>query len=104
MSWETFVVGSFELNEGILDNAKEGIIAELEEVLEALVTWDGKYQEYHFEDVNWTSHVCGDEIKEAVEKNRKFFKRFECSLYYLSEADEQINLEPNSDEVEAIIL
>jgi hypothetical protein len=49
------------------------------------------------------SHVRGDEIKEAVEKNRKFLKRFECSLYYLSEADEQINLEPNSDQVEAMI-
>lgn len=103
MSWETLVVGSFEFNGETPDKAKEGIIAELEEVLEASITWDKEYQEYHFEDVNWASHVRGDEIKEAVEKNRKFLKQFECSLYYLSEADEQINLEPNSDEVKAII-
>ena len=103
MSWETLVVGSFGFKEGVAEDEKRRILAELEDVLETKPDWDDTYKEYDFGDTNWTSHVRGEEIKEAVERNKKFLSCFECSLYYLSEADEQINLEPGSDEVEAIL-
>ena len=103
MSWETLVVGGFKFKDGTSAKERERVIAELDLVLETAVKWDEKWQEYCFEAVNWTSHVKGEEIKEVVERNKTLFEQFETSLYYLSEADEQINLEPGSDEVEAML-
>lgn len=87
MSWETLVVGSLAFKSGTPEEIKLQILEELEEVLETTIEYDARWQEWKFEDVNWTSHVSEEKIRKVYNKWRPFFTRFSVSLYYLSEAD-----------------
>jgi len=87
MSWETLVTGHFSFKSGVPDSVKHRIIEELEEVLEAELKWNSKWELYEVHDVNWSSHVDEDRIKEFHRKWKHFFKMFSVSLYYLSDAD-----------------
>lgn len=87
MSWETLVTGHFSFKSGVPDSVKHRIIEELEEVLEAELKWDSKWELYEVHDVNWSSHVDEERIHTVYEKWKHFFKMFSVSLYYLTDAD-----------------
>ena len=90
MSWETLVVGQLKFKENVNEEEKKKIIKEFEDVLECKLTWDEKWNEYTFQDVNWISHVSGEEILKAFKKWRHKLKYFSCSNYYLNEPHEDI--------------
>jgi len=103
MSWDTLVTGSVAFKSGTPENLKLKIIDELEEVLETTLEWDAKWQEYNFEDLNWTSHVSEEKIGEVYERWKLFFRRFSVSLYYLNEADYDEYAEDEDQDADSIL-
>ena len=89
MSWETLVVGNFRFKKGDRE-LKKKIIDEIETAIECKVKYDRKWHEYVFQDVNWSSHVKGENIKKVVEKYQNWFVYFNASVFYLGESDESI--------------
>ena len=92
MSWETLVVGHFRFKK-VSEEIKRQVIEEVEEVVECRVRYDKKWKEYVFQDVNWSSHVSGENVKEVAEKYKKYLEYFCVSVYYLNEPHENIVLE-----------
>jgi len=102
MSWETLTIGSFKFKEDVDEKVKEKIISELEDVLECKIKYYDDYDDYEFEDVNWTSHITGEKIKEIIEKYKDYFVYFEVSIFYLNEPDEEISL--RNGEITAVLI
>lgn len=93
MSWETFVVGTLEIAPGVPEEKKAKIVDEFGGVLETDLIWDDQYKEYKFSDVNWSSHVREQDIKECYQKHKRHIKRISLSLWYLSEADFSLHVD-----------
>lgn len=93
MSWETLTVGTVRFKQGIGRELKKRIIKEIEEVVECKIKYSKKWKEYEISDINWVSHVKGENIAEVIKKYRKYLDYAEISIYYLTEADENILLE-----------
>ena len=93
MSWETLVVGQIQFKEKIDRKVKKQILEELEEVVECEIKYDRKWHEYVFQDVNWTSHVSGENIVNVIEKYKKHIKYIAVSVFYLNEPHENITME-----------
>lgn len=93
MSTESLVTGELEFRENAgpktqLGLAQKEIISSLEAELECEIKWDSKWNEWTFQDVNWSSHIGDDTInnvKAILESNKDYIKKFELSIYYLSE-------------------
>ena len=103
MSWETLVVGHIQFKEKIDRKVKKEILDELETAVECEIKYDRKWHEYVFQDVNWTSHVSGEDIAKVVEKYKKYLEYVSISVYYLDEPHENIVLENgklNADVIE----
>ncbi len=98
MSWETFVVGTLEIAPGAPEEKKAKIVEDFRGVLETDLTWDDKYKEYKFSDVNWSSHVREEDIKECYQKHKRHIKRISLSLWYLSEADFSLHVDGSEHE------
>jgi len=90
MSWSTFVVGRLRFVKDVDEETKKKIIADFEDVIETTLEYDKEYDEWKFEDVNWSGHVRGEEIDETFEKWKEYLHDFSLSLYNLDEADYSI--------------
>lgn len=95
MSWETLVVGNFAFMGEVSEGDKSRVLEELEEVLEAKIEWDEEFEVYKFQDVNWMSHINSEEISVVVKKNKHLLDCFDCSIYDLSEPDEEVSMRDN---------
>ena len=93
MSWETLVVGNFRFKKGISRELKKKIKNELDLAVECKAKYSKKWKEFEIQDVNWVSHVKGENIVEVIKKYKKHFEYVSISIYYLTEADENILLE-----------
>jgi len=98
MSWETFVVGTLEIVSGVSEEKKAKIIADFEEVLETNLILDDQAKEYRFSHINWMSHVTEEGIKKCHQKHKRHIKRISLSLWHLSEADFNLNLDRSENE------
>lgn len=98
MSWETFVVGTLEIAPGVPEEKKAKIVEDFEGVIETDLIWDDQYKEYKFSDVNWSSHVREEDIKECHQKHKRHIKRISLSLWYLSEADFSLHVDISEHE------
>ena len=95
MGWETLIIGNFEFKNNIEETIKQKIIEDLKCVLECDVDYNEEWNEYHFEFVNWNSHISGENIEKVVKKYKKYLKYFCISIYYLDEPHEEITLDNN---------
>jgi len=98
MSWETLVVGDFSFVDNVDSTLKQEAIIDIENAIESKVLtakerWGRDGKDYWIEDVNWTSHVSEDEIREVMGKYKDILDTFTVSLYYLLEPDERVELE-----------
>jgi len=98
MSWKTLVVGNFSFVFNVDGKLKQNTIEDIESVVESKVLtekerWDMYGKNYWIEDVNWSSHVSEDKIREVMNKYKDILDTFDVSLYYLVEPDERIELE-----------
>jgi hypothetical protein len=93
MSWETFVVGTLEIVSGVPEEKKAKIITDFEEVLETNLILDDQAKEYKVSHINWMSHVSEEEIKKCHQKHKRHIKHISLSLWHLSEADFNLNID-----------
>jgi len=98
MSWETFVVGTLEIVSDVPEKKKAKIIADFEEVLETNPILDDQAKEYKVSHINWMSHVTEEEIKKCHQKHKRHIKRISLSLWNLSEADFNLNVDRSEHE------
>jgi len=98
MSWETFVVGTLEITPGVPEEKKAKIIADFEEVLEINLICDDQAKEYRVSHINWMSHVSEEEIKKCHQKHKHHIKCISLSLWHLSEADFNLNVDMSEHE------
>ena len=98
MSWETFVVGTLEIAPGLPEEKKVTIVDDFEEVLETDLVWDDQNKEYKISHVNWSSHVREEDIKKCHQKHKRHIKRISFSLWHLSEADFNLNVDRSEHE------
>jgi len=98
MSWETFVVSTLEIVSGVSEEKKAKIIADFEEVLETNLILDDQAKEYRVSHINWMSHVTEEEIKKCHQKHKRHIKRIALSLWNLSEADFNLNIDRSEHE------
>lgn len=104
MSWETFIVGNFELVDNISDEDKFKIMKELSGVLETEICWNERMKYYEFEDVNWSSHVDSEVVSSVINEHRNLFKYFEMSLLYLTQPHEEVILREDDDKADVLVL
>jgi len=95
MSWETLVVGNFRFKKGISRELKKKIKNELELAVECKAKYSKKWKEFEIQDVNWVSHVKGENIVEVIKKYKKHFEYVSISVFYLNEPHENIVLDNN---------
>lgn len=81
---------------------KQKIIEELGNAVECKIKYDRRWKEYVFQDVNWASHVSGEDIAKVVEKYKKHLKYIAVSVFYLNEPHENIVLEDGELKAEFI--
>lgn len=98
MSWETLVVGTMEILPDVSEEKKVKVIDDFEEVLETNLVWDDRSKEYRFSHVNWMSHVKEEDIKKCHQKHKRYVKRISLSLWHLSEADFNLNVDRSEHE------
>ncbi|MDO8726315.1 MAG: hypothetical protein Q7J35_09645 [Candidatus Methanoperedens sp.] len=98
MSWETFVVGTLEIEPDMPEEKKVKIIEDFEEVLETDLIWDDQAKEYRVSHINWMSHVREEDIKKCHEKHKRHIKRISLSLWNLSEADFTLHVDRSEHE------
>jgi hypothetical protein len=98
MSWETFVVGTLEIAPDMSEENKAKIIKDFEEVLETDLIWDDQAKEYKVSHINWMSHVREEDIKKCHQKHKRHIKRISLSLWHLSEADFNLNVDRSEHE------
>jgi len=104
MSWETYLTAWLEFNERAeKGNIKEKILKEFAEVCCCEPVWDECFKAWHFEDINWTSHVEGRKIAEVFEKWKDYLFSFSASVWYLTEPHEYIEYQENVPEEENIV-
>ncbi|PKP15729.1 MAG: hypothetical protein CVU06_16010, partial [Bacteroidetes bacterium HGW-Bacteroidetes-22] len=77
---------------------KAKIIEDFEEVLETNLIWDDQAKEYKVSHINWMSHVTEEEIKKCHQKHKRHIKRISLSLWHLSEADFNLNVDRSEHE------
>jgi len=87
MSTSTLVFGRFKFKEGVPDELKKKVIEELEDVLEAKLAWDERWNEYGVNNVNWTSHITIDDLERIHRKWKFLFAKYDLTMYYLTEPD-----------------
>ena len=93
MSRETFVVGTLEIAPDMPEEKKSKIIEDFEEVLETNLILDDQAKEYKVSHINWMSHVTEEDIKKCHQKHKRHIKRISLSLWNLSEADFNLNVD-----------
>ena len=98
MSWETFVIGTLEIAPDMPEENTAKIIEDFEEVLETDLVWDDQNKEYKISHVNWSSHVREEDIKKCHQKHKRHIKRISLSLWHLSEADFNLNVDRSEHE------
>jgi hypothetical protein len=98
MSWETFVVGTLEIASGVPEEKKAKIIEDFEGVLETDLIWDDQAKEFKVSHINWMSHVTEEDIKKCHQKHKRHIKCISRSLWNLSEADFNLNLDISEHE------
>ncbi|MBU4223095.1 MAG: hypothetical protein KKD46_07640 [Euryarchaeota archaeon] len=98
MSWETLVVSTLEIAPGVPEETKATIVEDFEGVLETDLIWDDQHKEYKVSHINWSSHVREEEIKKCHQKHKRHIKRISLSLWHLSEADFNLNLDRSEHE------
>ena len=98
MSWETFVVGTLEITSDMPEENKAKIIEDFEEALETVLIWDDQANEYKVSHINWMSHVTEENLKKCHQKHKRHIKRISLSLWNLSEADFNLNVDRSEHE------
>jgi len=98
MSWETFVICTLEIVPGVPEEKKVNIVEDFEEVLETDLIWDNEAKEYRISHINWMSHVTEEDIKKCHQRHRRYIKRISLSLWNLSEADFNLNVDNSEHE------
>mgnify|MGYP000663301504 CR=1 FL=1 len=93
MSWETLVNGRLKFREGVSLEEQSQILEDLERALETKIEYDGQFDEWCFEDVNWVSHISGEKVWETVKKWRHKLALFDASVYYLGNPEETVLLD-----------
>ena len=97
MSWETFTVGYVTFKGSIDKETQREIIDRLADATECEWTTDDDIT-YKCQDVNWLSHVQGEEIRDVVKEYKQYFDEVAISIWYLDEADETIRFSGNDYE------
>ena len=88
MSTETLVVGRIKFNEIVTMGVQILVKEKFEAELECEIKRSDTLNEWAFQDANWASHIGDDEIKNVraiLEEWKIYIKKFELSLYYLTE-------------------
>jgi hypothetical protein len=98
MSWETFVFGTLEIAPDVPDEKKAKIVEDFEDVLETDLIRDDQAKEYRVSHINWISHVTEEEIKKCHQKHKRHISRISLSLWNLSEADFNLNVDRSEHE------
>ena len=60
--------------------------------------WDDQAKEYKVSHINWMSHVTEEEIQKCHQKHKRHIKRISLSLWHLSEADFNLNVDRSEHE------
>lgn len=98
MSWETLLTGWLTFKADTSREIVDEALKKFSEACQCEPKWDEAWRMWHFEDLNWASHVEGARIAKVFNEYKTHIKKCSFSIYYLSEADEFI--EYNKDEGE----